>query len=365
MKTSRQIRLEAEAKSMSNATDIIEETVPNTTITATTTVQPESISLQTEVAKPIVDDTIYADVDYANAYKPYRITKEYKDTTGLKLEVYNHILFSDKPICLIGDKGVGKTALIHDVSVDMYEDGKLGGLITLQGNYNTSDRHMIGFNRLRGMSGEAVKGAVVNAICLANYYAKQGKIVIFYIDELPNIPTEVSIILASLLDGRRMIQTQDGKVWKLEPEAKLVVVASGNPSHYAGVNTLQEALLSRFTGFYVGYPSDVSIKQIIDFDSYGITPDVYDPLLQLCADIHGMKQKNDLDYVISPRDLFMFCEEYQNRMNVYEPRESKDLALSGALEKCILFNYQDLAERELVKQSINDTFNIKLDMKFS
>ena len=78
-----------------------------------------------------------------------------------------------------------------------------------------------------------------------------------------------------------------------------------------------------------------------------------------------MKQKNDLDYVISPRDLIMFCEEYHNRMNVYEPREAEDNALLGSLEKCILFNYQDLTERELVKQSINDTFDIKLDMKFS
>jgi len=357
-KTSRMLKAEADRNTgMTNYIKSIGESIPS--------VEPETVSLQTEQATPTVDDTIYADVDYANAYKPYRITKEYKDTTGLKLEVYNHILHSDKPLCLIGDKGVGKTALIHDVPVDMYEDGRLGGLITLQGNYNTSDRHMIGYNRLRGMSGEAVKGAVVNAVCLANHFAKDGKIVIFYIDELPNIPTEVSIILASLLDGRRMIQTQDGKVWKLEPEARLVVVASGNPSHYAGVNTLQEALLSRFNGYYVGYPSDVSIKQIIDFDSYGIKPEVYEPLLQLCSDIHGMKQKNDLDYVISPRDLIMFCEEYHNRMNVYEPREAEDNALLGSLEKCILFNYQDLTERELVKQSINDTFDIKLDMKFS
>ena len=150
MKTSRQIRLEEERKrSMTNSIESIAESKVSIDMTdadaiqANTIPSTETVSLQTEVAKPIVDDTIYADVDYANAFKPYRITKEYKDTTGLKLEVYNHILHSDKPLCLIGDKGVGKTALIHDVAVDMYEDGKLGGLLTLQGNYNTSDRHMI------------------------------------------------------------------------------------------------------------------------------------------------------------------------------------------------------------------------------
>lgn len=353
MKTRRMLRAEAhEAKDSSN---MLQEALVDT----------DKVLLQSELMPQIMDDNIYAHVDYENAYKPFRITKEYKDTAGLKIEVYNHIMHSDKPLCLIGDKGVGKTALIHDIAVDMYEDGKLGGLITLQGNYNTSDRHMIGFNRLRGLSGESVKGAVVNAICLANHHAKDGKLIIFYIDELPNIPTEVSIILASLLDGRRMIQTQDGKIWKLEPNAKLSVIASGNPSHYAGVNTIQEALLSRFTGFYVGYPSENSIKQIIDFKSYGISDEVYDPLLRLCSDIHGMKQKNDLDYVVSPRDLIMFCEDYYNRINLYEPKESPAKALVGALEKCIVFNYQDMTERELVRRSINDTFDISMELKFS
>ena len=100
--------LKAEADrntSMTNSIESIGESIPS--------VEPETVSLQTEQATPTVDDTIYADVDYANAYKPYRITKEYKDTTGLKLEVYNHILHSDKPLCLIGDKGVVKTCLLY------------------------------------------------------------------------------------------------------------------------------------------------------------------------------------------------------------------------------------------------------------
>ena len=315
------------------------------------------------------DDVTYAHVDYENAFIPYRIG-EYQDVMGLKLELYNHVMTSDQPIILIGDKGAGKTMTVHDLARDLYEDKILGGMISIQGNFNTSDKHMISYNRLKGLSGETVKGFGVNSICLANHFsegihADTPKMVIAYIDELPNMPTETSIILASLLDGRRMIQTQDGHTWRLNDNARLVIIASGNPSHYAGVNTLQEALMSRFTGYYIGYPSDDSICKMIDFNKYGVPEDVVNPLLTLCSDIHSMKQKQDVDYVISPRDLAYFAQEYHNRMNNYMPKETAEQALAGALEKCILINYQDLQERQLVKTSIEETFGISMQTKYS
>ena len=78
-----------------------------------------------------------------------------------------------------------------------------------------------------------------------------------------------------------------------------------------------------------------------------------------------MKQKQDVDYVISPRDLSYFAQEYSNRMNKYEPKETAEQALAGALEKTILINYQDLQERQLVKTSIEETFGISMQTKYS
>ena len=326
-------------------------------------------TIDTRIEQSSNDDTTYAPVDYENAFIPYRIGY-YKDIMGLKHELYNHVMSCDQPVLLIGDKGSGKTMTVHDLARDLYDDGVLGGMISIQGNFNTSDKHMISFNRLKGLSGETVKGFAVNSICLANHFsegihAEKPKIVISYTDELPNMPTETSIILAPLLDGRRMIQTQDGKVWRLNDNARLVFIASGNPSHYAGVNTLQEALMSRFTGYYIGYPSDDSICKMIDFDKYGVPEDVVNPLLTLCSDIHSMKQKQDVDYVVSPRDLSYFAQEYHNRINKYEPKETPEQALVGTLEKTILINYQDVTERQLVKTSIEETFGITMQTKYS
>lgn len=325
----------------------------------------QSLQSNTQVPAPVKpsaeNESVYASVDYDNDFIPYRITDKYVDVNGLKAEVLSHITHSSEPLMLTGDKGVGKTAVVHEIASELYDSGVLKGLVTMQGNYNTADKHIIGYNRLRGLSGETVKGFAVNLIECANYHAPN--VVIGLVDELQNMPVEISLIFASLLDGRRMIQTTDGKVWRLNKDARLAFIATGNPSHYQGVNQLQEALLSRFTGFYIPYPSTEHLKQIVDWSGIPEDP-VTTPLLQLCGDIHALKQKGDVEYAISPRDLIQFTNEYRARDQFYKPKGSFIDVLKVALEKTILFKYQDLTERELVKRSINDTFDISMTYKF-
>ena len=87
----------------------------STSSTKTTAEVNEHIVKAKEIANTIDtsttatnDDVTYARVDYENAFIPYRIG-EYQDVMGLKLELYNHVMTSDQPIILIGDKGAGKT----------------------------------------------------------------------------------------------------------------------------------------------------------------------------------------------------------------------------------------------------------------
>lgn len=308
-----------------------------------------------------MNDKVYAPVDYDNDFIPYSMGK-YIDVNGLEHEVLNHILHSTTPLMLIGEKGNGKTHLATHLARTLYDEGILGAFVPIQGGYNVGDKQIIGYNRLNGLSGETVKGWAVKVIEAANHHAKSGKIVIGFFDELANSNPESTLVLASLLDGRRMIQTQDGKVWKLEPNAKLAIIATGNPSHYAGVNRLQEALLSRFTGFYVKNPSDKELEAVVDWTD---VPDhIKNSLIQLTGDIIALRNKQDVEYSISPRDLVQFADEYRNRINNYEPKQESDDALKGCLEKIILFKFQDQTERELIKRSIEDTFGITMVKKF-
>ena len=307
------------------------------------------------------NNTLYAPVDYDNDFIPYKLTDNYIDHNGLRAELLNHINCSPDPILLIGDKGTGKTAVVHDIASDLYEKGLCKGLISMQGSYNTTDKHITGFNRLRGLVGETVKGFAVKMIELANYHAPD--LVIGFCDEFPNMPADINIQFAPLLDGRRMIQTSDGKMWKLNKDARLSFICTGNPSHYAGVNQLQEALMSRMTGFYIAAPSSEQLQKVVDWG--GFSDELRDCVLQLTQDIHALHMKGDVEYSISPRDLIQFTTEYSNRQNHYVPEQDDKLALCGALEKCILFKFQDTSERELVKRSIEDTFDITLVTSFS
>lgn len=319
-----------------------------------------------KVEKPRTNSILYAPVDYKHNFIPRKIGGNYVDLTGLRAELMNHILSDESPapILLIGDKGTGKTQLVHDIAYELYEKGICGGMNTMQGTYNTSDKHIIGYNRLRGLEGETVKGSAVNAIEGANLVADDGKLWIHYIDEFPNMANEPSLIYAPLLDGRREIQTQDGTIWKLNDNAKLVIIASGNPTHYSGVQTLQEALLSRFVGFHIGQTNEEGLREIIDFKQYGIEDDVSKPLLQLVIDIHNMRTRSDVDYSISTRDVILFCKDYHARLNMYTPKVTASQALQQSIEKCILFKFQTKQERDLIKTSINDTFGISMSTRF-
>lgn len=329
----------------------------------TTTNAKESVDM---VARPKTNSIVYASVDYKNNFIPRKIGGEYIDLTGLRAEVMNHILSDDSPapILLIGDKGTGKTQLVHDIAYDLYQRGICGGMNTMQGTYNTSDKHIIGYNRLRGLEGETVKGSAVNAIEGANFVADDGKLWIHYVDEFPNMANEPSLIYAPLLDGRREIQTQDGTVWRLKDNAKLVIIASGNPTHYSGVQTLQEALLSRFVGFHIGQTNEEGLKEIINFKKYGIEESISTPLLQLVIDIHNMRSRSDVDYSISTRDIILFCKDYEARVTKYDTKVTSSQALQQSIEKCILFKFQTKQERDLIKTSVNDTFGISMSTRF-
>jgi len=307
------------------------------------------------------NDKVYAPVDYDHDFIPYSMG-DYIDVNGLEQEVLNHILHSATPLMLVGEKGNGKTHLATHLARKLYDEGVLGAFVTIQGGQGVGDKQINGFNRLNGLSGETVKGWAVKVIEAANHHAKSGKITIGFFDELANCLQESTLGLASLLDGRRMIQTQDGKVWKLDPNARLAIIATGNPSTYAGVNRLQEALLSRFTGFYVKNPTEKELQAVVNWD--GIDESIMNPLLQLTTDVSALRGKQDVEYSISPRDLVQFSDEYRARMNAYTPKQMKETALKGALEKCILFKFQDTTERELIKRSIEDTFGITMTKQF-
>jgi len=247
----------------------------------------------------------------------------------------------EKPNILIeADKGVGKTTLVYEVA-------------------NRLECHIVGYScssgtregdlrgRIMNLNGLFQPGILVQAVEIAN---EKGTCIL-HLDELNALEPELQKLLNPLLDDRRHI-TANGKQFKLNDDAKLIVIATMNPSTYAGTSPLNEDLRSRFVGRVWKYPKPSHLKEVIDWTDIPITK-VQKPLLQLAQDSSNYRAKGDVEYVLTIRDLKQFTEIYRIWLNL---GSSPNRILEKALEISIFVKYSDRMERELMERSANDTF---------
>ena len=285
---------------------------------------------------------LFEDID-CEQYEPSRWTtyiqvhEELDDILTLAKEM-------EKPNILIeADKGVGKTTLAYEVA-------------------NILNCHIVGYScssgtregdlrgRVMNLNGLFQPGVLVQAIEIAN---KKG-VCMLHLDELNALEPELQKLLNPLLDDRRHI-TANGKQFKLNDDAKLIVIATMNPSTYAGTIPLNEDLRSRFVGQVWGYPKPSHLKEVIDWTGIPIAK-IQKPILQLAQDSFNYRIKGDVEYVLTIRDLKQFTELYRI---LKRQGGSPSRVLRKALEGSIFVKYSDRVERELMERSAQDTFPIE------
>ena len=181
--------------------------------------------------------------------------------------------------------------------------------------------------------------------------ANEEGICILYLDELNALEPELQKMLNSLLDDRRLINA-NSKMFRINKGCKLIVIATMNPSSYAGTVPLNPDLRSRFCGLIMPFPTADHLTKVVDWT--GIPEDdVKNPLIQLATDVFQYKVHGDVDYVVTTRDLKDFCRKYRN----FKKRgKTAQECLDKALAFTIYIKFGDKAEKELVEKSANDTF---------
>ncbi len=286
----------------------------------------------------------FGEVDF-DQYKPYQWGKyvELKDERQKLVEQFHQP--NPFPYLIEGDKGLGKTLCVYDVAFE--EDCHLVFHACSSG---TKVGDLLGRLQVNENGSYFDLGVLPRAILCANKYKKA----CLYLDEINALEPEVQKILNPVCDDRRMI-TANNRQFRLDEGCTLVVVASMNPSYYAGVNQLTEDMRSRFIGDVWSYPATSELKSLVDWT--GIPDTVSQPLLQLVQDTHSSRVKGDVEYVLSPRDVVQFTD-------VYRMWASKNLDISLVLKRaihtCLLVKYGDSTEREFVKTSAQDTFGVTL-----
>ena len=292
---------------------------------------------------------------------------------------------SPTPLCFVGPKGTGKTLVIAH-----YASENNIPIIQYDCSENTRKGDLIGRYILRGDETEYQLGVLPTAIELANDKRKA----ILVLEELNALAPNMQKTLNQLLDWRRHVFADNGKTYKLNKGAKLLVCATMNPSTYGGVFELNEDLISRWAQVWVEFPTVEEEKSIVNLNGFNVK------LLPFNSDgsqitteqiwrLVGETRTDDaLSYALSPRDTVQLLQGYQSYLfNILKTKfgiesdkaeknfrkiisssdptsatgfhdisESSSFAFRMALNAFVVGKFQDLSEKETLLNRIDSIF---------
>jgi len=247
------------------------------------------------------------------------------------------------PYLIESEKGQGKTLLTHTICK---ENGI--ALVSEPIGIGTKKSDLIGSKEINKDGTFFSLGLLPRAIEVANHYGHA----CLYGDEGSNQDHEIQQLWHSICDGRRSI-VANGKQYKLNEGCKLAIIWTINPVTYAGVNSMTEALRSRFIGSVWDYPSNIDMENVVDWTDIS-EESIKNPLLTLAQDIYALKLKGDVEYALSIRDLVQFTH------HIREIQDQISKPLETALNEVVMIKFSEPAERELIRLRIEDTFDVKL-----
>jgi len=283
-----------------------------------------------------------AEIDYSN-YEPVKWGVDYIQLED-EADELEQCMLAGLNYLIEGDKGLGKTQLVHNLA---HKHGT--PIITLNCSDGTKIGDLIGRPQINEYGSYFQLGVLPTAIEVAN--KSKNKRAVLYMDEFNALQHEIQKATNSVTDGRRSISA-NGRIYRLNDGVKLAVVATMNPATYSGVNTLTEDARSRFIGSVWEYPSNDSLKEIVNW--VGIPEEsVVEPMLQLVQNIHNLRINADVDYSLSPRDIVQFTDCYRMWTD-----STLGKPLERSLRNAVLSKFSDLTQRELVRKQITEIFGV-------
>lgn len=230
----------------------------------------------------------------------------YRDVLDLH-SLYDKIAYRSNLI-LCGPKGIGKS-----LSVAAWATHQDAPIITFDCSEDVRRGQLYGHYIVQGSETPFVLGALTNAFEVAN----ESGSCILVLEEVNALTPQLQKAL-SPLDFRKKVELPEiQKVFRLEADARLWVVATMNNTVYGGVNELNEDLKSRFRMIALEYPKMGQEREIVDelFPKWALpaikvgtkTLDIRDAVIRLAAET----RTTSFEYALSPRDVVAILEDAQ------------------------------------------------------
>ena len=157
------------------------------------------------------------------------------------------------PLCIEGDKGIGKTMLSY------YLAKKNGfAFMPIQCSEQVKERQLFGSPQINEGVSFYWAGRITTAFKSLDMYDK----VLIFFDDVGGLAHEEQMSLLSLCDKRKTIEV-NGEIMRVPKGKKLMVLMTTNPATYAGVNTIIEPLRSRLIGEIWEYPKVGIVLRVV------------------------------------------------------------------------------------------------------
>lgn len=266
-----------------------------------------------------------------------------------------------EPLLLIGPKGCGKS-----LAIASWASGEEIPFITYDCSEGTKEGHLMGKLLVKAQNGVSVTpyhlGVLPTAIEVANN-SERGAVLV--LEEIGSLTALIQKLLNGVLDWRKGVYVEAvGKHISLKEGKKLLIVGTMNPTSYAGVNEINDDLLSRFTRIFWDYPSQADEKRILKhrISTSQVPEEIVKQFFKLASETRSAEKRNDGEAVthsISTREL-------DSIFNLYgEYKKHWKNPVAKLLEK-VRGMYEDEDEWKVVRSRIESIFGMSaFDPNFS